>query len=119
MGRFLKKSVAHVWEGGYLVFLLPYPHWDLQGGHVAVFSPQSVIYSLALTGLDCSRSSAIGGHGEFSIFVQVGKVRDLSELQLSMDFGDIAKIAESLPPGLAEGSSAFELWGHLGLMRRA
>ena len=107
---FLGKCLESVTEGGVLIFVLPYPHWDLQGGHVAQFTPKSVIYNLALLGLDCSKSLAFDSHGEFTVVVRNGGLSDVEQYDLTFDRGDVSKLSHLLPDDAIEGSNAYGTW---------
>ena len=113
VGSFLEHCDKAIRKGGYFVFVLPYPHWDLQGGHISQMSPRTVLYNLVLAGIDCSQSKAVKGVGEFTIVVRKQAKAELDELGLTMDRGDVGKLSRYLPPGFNEGSSAYEAWDSL------
>ena len=115
IGKFLRACIDSVQQDGFLVFVLPYPHWDLQGGHVAQLSPKSVIYNLALMGLDCSESMSFDSHGEFTVVVRKIGTFDVSERNLTFDKGDIAKLSDKLPAEVTEGSHSYKSWDTLRL----
>lgn len=113
-GNFLSKCVKHTKESGLLVFVLPFPHKEIWGGHLSYWTPGILAYNLVIAGTSMLESSAFESHGEFVLVVRKRSI-DLSKLELSFDSGDVDKLSCYLPNCVREGSSSFVYWDSLGL----
>lgn len=49
-GNFLSKCLRHTKESGLLVFVLPFPHKEIWGGHLSYWTPGVLAYNLVLAG---------------------------------------------------------------------
>jgi len=114
VGHFLSKCLGHTKESGLLVFVLPFPHKEIWGGHLTYWTPGLLAYNLVLAGTSMLESSAFESHGEFVLVLRKNSV-DLSRLALAFDSGDVSKISHYLPKCVDEGSSSFVYWDSLGL----
>lgn len=113
-GDFLSKCLRHTKDSGLLVFVVPFPHREIWGGHLSYWTPGVLAYNLVTAGTSMLESSAFESHGEFVIVVRKRSI-DLSKLALSFDSGDVDKLSQYLPNCVKEGSSSFVYWDSLGL----
>ena len=83
---------------------VPFPHRNLWGGHLTLWTPGLLAYNCVLCGLDISDSKLFYGNREISIIFKPIKI----ELpKLSFDAGDLIKLSPFLPNGFTENSDGW------------
>jgi SAM-dependent methyltransferase len=98
--RFLCKLHECLSEGGWLALTVPPAKHRMVGGHVNLWNGGLLLYRLVLAGFDC-REAALCRDG-YDISVVLRK-RSAELPELTMDSGDVDRIAHLLPEGLGEG----------------
>ena len=91
---FLKKAYSCLNSGGILAITVPPLKHEIVGGHVSLWNPGLLLYHLVLAGFDCSEASV----KEYGYNISVVLRKKQAKLPaLSMDCGDIEKLARFFP----------------------
>jgi SAM-dependent methyltransferase len=97
VNMFLKKVNSLINEGGYLGIVVPPRKPFIVGGHVTLWNAGLLLYNLILAGFDCSEDCKIIQY-DYNIGIIVKKKTiNLLPNDLSMDKGDIEKLAQYFP----------------------
>lgn len=104
VGIFLEKLIHFCAKEGNIVITLPFPHRNLWGGHLSIWSPGILCYNIVLCGIDLSDAIILYGYHEFSVIFSP-KIVDLPDL--CFDNGDLEKLIQFLPIGFGENSDSW------------
>lgn len=104
IGLFLDKLIKCCEPGGFIAITVPIPHRRLWGGHLSLWSPGLLAYSIVLCGIDLSGANIMYGYREISIVFSPKKVVLPS---LTFDSGDLDKLRHLLPYGFRENADAW------------
>ncbi len=104
-GSFIEKLVDCCKPNGYVAITVPYPHRNLWGGHLSLWTPGFLVYNCVMCGVNLSNAKLIYGYREFSLIFQPEKVVLPSDL--SYDNGDLKKLKYLLPEALGEDKNAW------------
>lgn len=107
VGMFLERLIACCDEDGTICITVPDPHRFLWGGHVTLWTPGLLAYNVALCGIDLSTASFVRGSGEFSFFFKPKRVPLPADL--TFDYGDLDKLAPSLPQQWRENGDPWKV----------
>lgn len=94
-GAFLKKIYQDLKPTGILAITVPPMKPEIVGGHVSLWNAGLLLYNLILAGFDC-RDAAVHSYG-YNVSVIVRKRRVWLPRDLTMDAGDIEKLAAFFP----------------------
>lgn len=94
VGAFLEKIFEDLEDGGLLCITVPPLKTNIVGGHLTLWNAGLVLYNIILAGFDCSDAQVL--KDGYNITVMVNKKPALLP-ELSMDKGDIEKIAHFFP----------------------
>ena len=95
---FLKKCFTDC--GRYFCVTVPPLKHQIVGGHVSLWNGGLLLYNLVLAGWDCSKAKVISDGYNLSVLVEK---RQAALPQLSMDHGDIGRLAKFFPVPVDEG----------------
>jgi SAM-dependent methyltransferase len=98
--EFLHSCWDHLEDNGILCITVPPAKPEIVGGHVTVWNTGLLLYNLILAGFDCSEARCKRYGYNISVIVRK-KLADLPEL--SMDAGDIEKLAKFFPMPVKSG----------------
>jgi hypothetical protein len=99
-GEFLTKCFDDLRDDGVLAVTVPPAKHEIVGGHLTLWNEGLLIYNLILAGFDCSEAR-VGVYG-YNLSVIVRK-RKTDAPRLSMDHGDIERLARYFPLPVAQG----------------
>lgn len=94
-GAFLRRLYRDLKPGGVLGITVPPMKPEIVGGHVSLWNAGLLLYNLILAGFDCSEASVLSQGYNVSILVRKRRARLPADL--TMDFGDIEKLARFFP----------------------
>lgn len=109
-GMFIQRLVEFLKVGGLLVITVPPCKQEIVGGHVSLWNPALLVYHLVLAGVDCSE--AVVQHYGYNITVAV-KYKKAELPALTMDNGDIQKVAQFFPVPFEHGQDGWIASGSL------
>jgi len=97
---FLKKIHKDLKDNGVLAITVPPLKHEIVGGHVSLWNAGLLMYQLVLAGFNC-RDISIKSYG-YNISAILKKKSITAYPELSYDSGDILKLKEFFPEGIAE-----------------
>ena len=101
VGLFLRKCYMDLKNQGIFAITVPPAKSIIVGGHVTIWNAGLLLYNLILAGFDCSDAS-VKTYG-YNISVVVRKGQDAVYRPLTMDKGDIEKLAHLFPMDVEHG----------------
>lgn len=104
VGLFIEKLIESCNIDGHIAISVPFPHRNLWGGHLTVWTPGLLAYNCVMCGLDISDAILLYGKSETSMIFKPIKI-ELPEL--SYDSGDLLKLKPFLPKGFTENSDSW------------
>jgi len=99
VNQFLTKICMDLNDNGWLAITVPPMKHAIVGGHLTVWNAGLLLYNLVVAGFNC-RNAVIKTY-DYNVSVIVRKDR-ITLPTLKYDNGDIEKLAEFFPPGLAK-----------------
>ena len=99
-GHFLAKCFDDLRDDGVLAVTVPPAKHEIVGGHLTLWNEGILLYNLIVAGFDCSQAR-VGVYG-YNISVIVRK-RKAELPMLTMDFGDIDRLAQYFPVPVWQG----------------
>lgn len=104
VGSFIEKLIDCCKPDGHIAITVPFPHRNLWGGHLSVWTPGLLAYNCVMCGIDISESPIFYGYREISIIFKPIKII-LPEL--TFDNGDILRLKKHFPKGFTENSDGW------------
>ena len=99
-GLFLDRCFRDLKDNGLLAVTVPPRKDEIVGGHVTLWNPGLLLYSLILAGFDCSEADVYVQDYDISVLV---RKRGFKLPELSMNGGDIELLAAFFPFPVKEG----------------
>lgn len=93
--------------GGTIVVVLPFPHRNMAGGHLSLWTPGLLIYSFLLGGNCMKDAKVLIGSSEFSVIF--GRKPVALPVGLTFDSGDLEMLKEFLPSSISEKSDMWDV----------
>lgn len=103
---FLKKMARDCVSGGFLAITVPPMKNRIVGGHVTLWNAGLLLYRLVLAGIDC-REAAVKTEG-YDASVIVRNTAHGFDGPLNYDNGDLEKLKQYFPDGLAWKQDSFD-----------
>jgi len=104
-GFFIEKLVSFCEPNGNVAISLPFPHRNLWGGHLSLWTPGLLVYNCVMCGYDLSKAKLIYGYREFILIFSPSKMKLPDDL--SWDKGDITKLANFFPQNFKENADSW------------
>ena len=98
-GAFLDHVHDVLLPGGILAVTVPPLKHAIVGGHVLLWNAGLLLYHFVLAGIDCKWARVKTYGYNITVLVRVNGRMELPRLE--HDFGDLEKLADFFPPGLA------------------
>lgn len=106
VNTFLRKVYDDLTEDGVLAITVPPRKDAVVGGHLNLFNAGTLVYNLIMAGFDCSKARVATYDYNVSVIVQK---RPTGPVALSMDNGDIERLAKFFPVPVAQGFDGLNL----------
>lgn len=104
VGIFIEKLASLCSSDGHIAITVPYPHRNIWGGHLNLWTPGLLAYNCVMCGFDLSDAIFLYGYREISVIFKQKKVM---LPVLTYDKGDVIKLSKFFPKQFKEDSDSW------------